>query len=150
MLLYGLLIRNGLATSRPSQTKFINPTNLKTVSRLFKTTRALTFLLAISMLTGAVLTSKQGGKIFNTWPLMDGNLYPERASDEDIRDNDDEDEKTKDSRCCKDIGRVQFYHRIFSYLTYFTTLAIAFRVARNPVPQLTRYAAYSAFGVGTY
>ena len=52
MLLYGSLLRNGLAAARPSQTKFINPSNLKSVMSICKSTKALTLLIAINMLTG--------------------------------------------------------------------------------------------------
>lgn len=65
------------------------------------------------MLTGIVLTNKNGGKIFNTWPLMDGNIIPERVEDDSTNDSDDDEDdgkygekKSKKCGCTKDIGRV--------------------------------------------
>ena len=48
-----------------------------------------------------MLTNKNGGKLFNTWPLMDGHFLPEKV------ENETENKETgtkKDCGCVRDIG----------------------------------------------
>jgi cytochrome c oxidase assembly protein subunit 15 len=97
---------------------------------------ALLALVYIQMLLGALVAGLHGGLIYNTWPSMNGRVFPEldftwRSFFEDP-------------------GLAQFDHRIGAYIVFVAALWLAFRIrSKRPGPQAVNAAGFVA-GVAVF
>jgi heme a synthase len=71
-------------------------------------------LIYIQMLLGALVAGMHGGLIYNTWPSMDGRLFPEL--------------NFTWTSVFEDAGLAQFDHRIGAYVVFAVALVLAFRI----------------------
>jgi cytochrome c oxidase assembly protein subunit 15 len=97
--------------------------------------RSLAFVLValvyVQMLLGALVAGLHAGLIYNTWPSMDGRVFPEL-------------DFTWTS-FFEDPGLAQFDHRVGAYIVFFVAIALTGLVHRA---RLGRYAANAATLVG--
>jgi cytochrome c oxidase assembly protein subunit 15 len=90
-------------------------------------------LVYVQMLLGALVAGLHAGLIYNTWPSMDGRVFPENPFS-----------VTPWWRSFfEDPGLAQFDHRVGAYIVFFAALALSFRV-RSKKPSVE---AASAAGV---
>ncbi|MEL6088816.1 COX15/CtaA family protein [Bartonella schoenbuchensis] len=81
----------------------------------------LVFLVLIEIYFGALVAGLHAGKVYNTWPLMDGQIIPDGLLNYDpIWINLFENPLT-----------VQFVHRCFAYFLFIVALVHAFYVRKN-------------------
>jgi len=86
----------------------------------------LVALVYVQMLLGALVAGLHAGLIYNTWPSMDGRVFPENPFS-----------VTPWWRSFfEDPGLAQFDHRIGAYIVFFAALALSFRIrSRKPSVQ---------------
>jgi cytochrome c oxidase assembly protein subunit 15 len=75
---------------------------------------ALTVLIYLQMLLGALVAGLHGGLVYNTWPSMDGRVLPEL--------------NFTWLSFFEDAGLAQFDHRIGAYVVFVSALVLAFRI----------------------
>jgi cytochrome c oxidase assembly protein subunit 15 len=92
---------------------------------------ALVALVYIQMLLGALVAGLHGGLIYNTWPSMDGRVFPEGPFNW--------------LSPFEDAGLAQFNHRIGAYVVFIAAIALTGMVHRA---RPGRYAANAASLVG--
>jgi cytochrome c oxidase assembly protein subunit 15 len=74
------------------------------------------------MLLGALVAGLHGGLVYNTWPSMDGRVFPEL--------------NFTWTSFFEDPGLAQFDHRIGAYIVFIVALTLALRVRKaRPSPQ---------------
>jgi cytochrome c oxidase assembly protein subunit 15 len=95
----------------------------------------LVALVYIQMLLGALVAGLHAGLIYNTWPSMDGRVFPENPFS-----------VTPWWRSFfEDPGLAQFDHRIGAYIVFFAALALAFRIrSKSPGTQAVNAAGFVA------
>ena len=71
-------------------------------------------LIYLQMLLGALVAGLHAGLIYNTWPSMDGRVFPEL--------------NFTWTSFFEDPGLAQFDHRIGAYIVFVTALVLAFRI----------------------
>lgn len=80
----------------------------------------LVFMILFQIYLGALVAGLHAGKIYNTWPLMDGQLIPDGLfADKPLWLNFFENTLT-----------VQFFHRMFAYMVLLVALAHNLKVAQ--------------------
>ena len=90
----------------------------KFISRLIK----LFFLLIIFQISwGALVSGLDAGKIYNTWPLMNGSFFPDDSSYEDL---------FKFS-LLENRSLLQFTHRMIAYFIFFIFIFIGILILKN-------------------
>ncbi|HEX4294154.1 MAG TPA: COX15/CtaA family protein [Rhizomicrobium sp.] len=83
---------------------------------------ALVALIYLQMLLGALVAGLHAGLIYNTWPSMDGHVFPELSFTW--------------TSFFEDPGLAQFDHRIGAYIVFIAALTLALRVRKaRPSPQ---------------
>lgn len=75
---------------------------------------ALVGLVYVQMLLGALVAGLHGGLVYNTWPSMDGHVFPEL--------------NFTWTSFFEDAGLAQFDHRIGAYIVFATAMVLAFRI----------------------
>ena len=103
--------------------KFLKLTNLKINEITFKLNfiKFFLFLLYLQLVIGAFVSGMDGGKIYNTWPLMGASYFPDDSRfveffNISLFDNP---------------SIVQFIHRNLAYLICFIYLYILYEVLKN-------------------
>ena len=90
----------------------------KFISRIIK----LFFLLIIFQISlGALVSGLDAGTIYNTWPLMNGNFFPDDSLYKDL---------FKFS-VLENPSLLQFIHRIIAYAIFFIFILIAILIFKN-------------------
>jgi cytochrome c oxidase assembly protein subunit 15 len=93
---------------------------------------ALVCLVYIQMLLGALVAGLHAGLVYNTWPSMDGRVFPEL--------------RFTWTSFFEDPGLAQFDHRVGAYIVFAAALAVAFRVrSLKPSPMTVNAAGLVAF-----
>jgi len=87
---------------------------------LFAASLALTVLIYLQMLLGAIVAGLHAGLIYNTWPSMDGSAFPEGAFAL----------HSWWANFFENPGLAQFDHRIGAYLVGIGAVALWFAVRR--------------------
>jgi cytochrome c oxidase assembly protein subunit 15 len=75
-------------------------------------------LLFLQIILGAFVSGLDGGKIYQTWPLMDGNYFPDDAMFSNLFDFDKP-------------SIAQFFHRNIAYLIFFLTVYIGYSILKK-------------------
>lgn len=71
-VIYGLLLWNGLTLLRlPPETTW-RSANVEPLLRVRRFALAAAHLLALTVAAGSIVAGIDAGKVFNTWPLMNG------------------------------------------------------------------------------
>jgi cytochrome c oxidase assembly protein subunit 15 len=89
--------------------------------------KMLIFLIFTQIICGALVSGLDAGKIYQTWPLMNGNYFPN-------------DYTLNDFFNLNNPSFVQFVHRNIAYLIFFLTIYLGFFIYINKVKKL-----YSSF-----
>jgi len=74
-------------------------------------------LIYLQMLLGALVAGLHGGLVYNTWPSMDGRIFPEGPFN--------------GLSPFEDAGLAQFDHRIGAYIVFAAALWLAFRIRKK-------------------
>jgi len=99
--------------------------NLKFISL-----KILLFLIFLQIIIGAFVSGLDAGKIYQTWPLMDGNYFPS----DDFLDN---------LFNFKNPSFVQFIHRNIAYIIFILTVYVGFFIYKKKFTEL--YFSYLIF-----
>ena len=78
-------------------------------------------LIVLQIILGAFLSGLDGGLIYNSWPDMNGNFFPN-----DVKFND-----VVNSQLLSNPSIVQFLHRSTAYLLLFFIIILNFNYLRN-------------------
>jgi heme a synthase len=102
---------------------FLNYTNVKTSTSKLNYNLPLFFLLLIfaQIIIGAFVSGMDGGKIYNSWPLMGSTYFPDDNSINNLFS----------LTAFNDPGLMQFIHRNLAYLIFFLYLLILIIVYKN-------------------
>ena len=79
------------------------------------------FLIFLQIILGAFVSGLDAGKIYQTWPLMNGSYFPD-----DINLND-----YKEFLNLNDRSVVQFIHRNVAYIIFFLIIFIGFNIKKK-------------------
>ena len=82
----------------------------------------LTLCIFVQIFLGALVAGTHAGLIFNTWPLMDGGIIPERIYDG----------SSVWHSIFEDHATIQFNHRMMAYLVVAICFLLWFRIRRDP------------------
>jgi len=80
--------------------------------------KILLVLIFIQIILGAFVSGLDAGKVYQTWPMMNGNYFPDDALFNDIFNFDQ-------------ASIVQFYHRNIAYLIFLLTVYLAFNIFKK-------------------
>ncbi len=84
------------------------------------------FLIYIQIVIGAFVAGMDGGKIYNTWPLMNNNYFPD----------DNNFFNLFELKVFDDPSLVQFIHRNLAYFIFLFYLTILFKIYKNKLTNL--------------
>ncbi|OUX53088.1 MAG: hypothetical protein CBE47_04190 [Pelagibacteraceae bacterium TMED287] len=87
----------------------------------FVSVKFLIFLTFAQIIFGAFVSGLDAGKIYQTWPLMNGSYFPNDINFKDFND----------FLNLNDMSVVQFIHRNIAYLIFFLVLYIGFYIKKN-------------------
>ena len=85
------------------------------IKNSFFSIKILIFLLFVQIIIGAFVSGLDAGKIYQTWPLMNNNYFPDDSIFKNILDFDNR-------------STVQFIHRNLAYLILFVSLFISYQI----------------------
>ena len=80
--------------------------------------KLLLFLLFVQIILGAFVSGLDAGKIYQTWPLMNGSYFPN-------------DTLLSDFFNFNQPSFVQFFHRNIAYLIFFISLFVGFKIFKR-------------------
>ena len=117
----------------------LRPSHRKKDKRLFRLALLITFLIFLQSIFGALVAGLNAGKIYNSWPDMNGSFLPEGPfSMEPWWLN-----------LLENHGLVQFDHRILGYLIVFFSIYIfvfaKMNLASGPIRRATKTLMHSTF-----
>ena len=92
--------------------------------------KILIFLIFIQIIIGALVSGLDAGKIYQTWPLMNGNYFPDDYSFNDLIN-------------LNNPSFVQFVHRNVAYLIFFLAVYLGILIYKRKVKRL--YASFLFF-----
>ena len=92
--------------------------------------KILIFLIFIQIIIGALVSGLDAGKIYQTWPLMNGNYFPDDYSFNDLIN-------------LNNPSFVQFVHRNIAYLIFFLAVYLGILIYKRKVKRL--YASFLFF-----
>ena len=92
--------------------------------------KVLLFLIFLQIVIGAFVSGLDAGKIYQTWPLMNGHYFPSDGFIDNLFD-------------FKDRSFVQFVHRNIAYIIFILTLYGGFSIHKNKIEKL--YYSYFLF-----
>jgi cytochrome c oxidase assembly protein subunit 15 len=92
--------------------------------------KILIFLIFLQIILGAFVSGLDAGKIYQTWPLMNQNFFPN-------------DNFLNNLFNFSDPGFIQFLHRNIAYLIFALSVYFGFFIFKNKIKKL--YNAYSNF-----
>ncbi len=124
LILYSSLLYNSLLLLTPLKYK-ASFQMLKDIKKIKKFSIILLHLIALNLLTGVTVAGIDAGKVFNTWPLMNGAIIPKNYWQQ----------KKGFYNFFENCATVQFNHRFFAYLTYFTSLLFFFKMRKMVLPR---------------
>ncbi len=78
------------------------------------------FLLFLQIVLGAFVSGLDAGKIYQTWPMMNNNFFPDDITYEEFFDLNNR-------------STVQFLHRIVAYLIFFVFLLYFYGIIKNKI-----------------
>ena len=96
----------------------------KNISILF-----LLFLIFSQIILGAFVSGLDAGKIYNTWPLMNNNFYPDDIVFKSLNDFLD----------FNDRSLVQFYHRLLAYIVFLLSLTYGIFIFKKDKQLFSKY-----------
>jgi cytochrome c oxidase assembly protein subunit 15 len=86
---------------------------------------ALSLLIFVQIMLGALVAGNHAGKVFNDWPLMGGRIIPEEyAAGGSLW-----------ATIAHNAASVQFNHRVFAYLVFILIVAFAVQARRSRMVQ---------------
>jgi len=85
---------------------------------------ALTALIFLQIMLGALVAGNRAGKIYNDWPLMNGQLFPDAYAGNGLWDT-----------LAHSVAAVQFNHRLLAYVVFVLVLAFAVTAWRSRLIQ---------------
>jgi len=100
------------------------------IKNSFFSIKILIFLLFVQLIIGAFVSGLDAGKIYQTWPLMNNNYFPDDSYFKNILDFDNR-------------SIVQFIHRNLAYLILFLSLFISYQIIFKKMSKISK--SYSIF-----
>jgi len=128
LLIYAYMLWEGLSLWRPDGFAPVAPEH----KALATATTWVLALIALTMIAGAFVAGTHAGFIYNTFPLMEGGLYPDGSFRDGIAP-------------FVDPGTVQFDHRLLAESTFVAVIVLWLR-ARKRLPEGPARLAYDAMG----
>ena len=104
--------------------------NFFSLNRNFFYLKFLIFLIYLQIIIGAFVSGLDAGKIYQTWPLMNGNYFPSDGFLDNLFN-------------FKDPSFVQFIHRNIAYIIFALSIYLGFFIYKNKIVIL--YYSYLAF-----
>ena len=104
--------------------------NFFSLNRNFFYLKVLIFLIYLQIIIGAFVSGLDAGKIYQTWPLMNGNYFPSDGFLDNLFN-------------FKDPSFVQFIHRNTAYIIFILSIYLGFFIYKNKIVIL--YYSYLAF-----
>lgn len=141
IVLYAGLYWNALTLLRKEQhhlVNLVNVSNATVYSSLRKWAVGLLLLVSLNLASGVTVAGIDAGKVFNTWPDMNGAFIPSSIW-----------QKDKGWRnLFENCATVQFNHRNLGYATYFYSLLMAHKFwSQKALKIRTRFAVIGVFGL---
>jgi cytochrome c oxidase assembly protein subunit 15 len=85
----------------------------------------LTGLIFLQIMLGALVAGNRAGRIYNDWPLMNGQIFPSDYAGDGVWDT-----------IAHSLAAVQFNHRILAYVIVVVVAAFAFTAVRSRLIQV--------------
>lgn len=76
IIIYGFLLWNGLTLLSPAHEAIVNVNNFKHLEKIRKLSIFILLALSLNIMSGVTVAGIDAGKVFNTWPLMNGAIMP--------------------------------------------------------------------------
>lgn len=130
IVIYGTLLWNAMNLLRPAQEKAITLGTLDGMKSARGKMILILHFIAFNIMTGVTVAGIDAGKVFNTWPDMNGAIVPPGY----LR------KSPLWRNFFENTGTVQFNHRTFGYLTYLASFYL-FILSRKM--NMTSYARFS-------
>ena len=86
-------------------------------------------LIVLQIIFGAFVSGLDAGKIYNTWPLMNNNFYPDDIVFKSLNDFLD----------FNDRSLVQFYHRLLAYIVFLSSLTYGIFIFKKNKQLFSKY-----------
>lgn len=108
MIIFSFLLWNSLTLLMPATETRWTASSFQKMRTVRKSTLGIVGLLGLNIASGAIVAGLDAGKVFNTWPLMNGSFLPGGywRGEKGI------------NNLFENMATVQFNHRSFAYLTY--------------------------------
>jgi heme A synthase len=72
MVIYGFALWHGLTLVRQAPESVWTTDNFKSMKKVRWASKLLLFLVALNISSGSIVAGLDAGKVFNTWPDMNG------------------------------------------------------------------------------
>lgn len=122
--IYSILLYHGLILSR-GPIKLLSSLQFANVLGAKRAAILLIHLVALNLVSGVTVAGIDAGKVFNTWPLMNGAVVPDHIWRSDLGWRN----------FFENYATVQFNHRNLAYLTYIASLIIFLKFRRSILPK---------------
>ena len=124
IIIYSFLLWNGLTLVSPKQESILSLKNFKHCEKVRKITICIIAALALNVMSGVTVAGIDAGKVFNTWPLMNGAFMPNGYWKWGLGWRN----------CFENLSCAQFNHRNLAYVTYALSTYALFRYGNLPIP----------------
>ena len=134
VFIYSVLFYHGLILTKQAS-KALNEKQFANVAKSKKAAILLIHLVALNLLSGVTVAGIDAGKVFNTWPSMNGALVPNNIWRTDLSWRN----------LFENYATVQFNHRNLAYITYIASLMVFLKFRRVNLPKSVRRGINSVF-----
>lgn len=135
--IYSILLWNGLNLIRPVQEKVVTSSTLTDLLKVRGKMILLLHFVAFNIISGVTVAGIDAGKVFNTWPDMNGSIVPADY----LR------RSPTWTNFFENCATVQFNHRTFAYLTYGTVSYLYFITRKMNLPPAVKGSVLALFVV---
>jgi len=140
IMIYATLFWNGLNLVRPTAEATFTEASSKCMRSARGKMILILHLVAFNIMTGVTVAGIDAGKVFNTWPDMNGGFIPAGYF-----------KRTPAWRnFFENMGNVQFNHRIFAYCTYIATTYLFYLSRKGNMPPVAKRAILAFFLIVNY
>ena len=134
VLIYGVLSYHAIVLSKFAKYS-PSPAQMTNLVKSRKAAILLIHLVAFNLLSGVTVAGIDAGKVFNTWPLMNGKFIPDGYWKPNLQIKN----------FFENYANTQFNHRTFAYITYIASLVMFFRFRKAGLPNKVKWGFNSVF-----